>query len=102
MTPVYACVFGLGLAARRGLGGIATVVTALAPRAEPSSGHAHCVAAFVWPHYSIFPQGGVMNLQFAPDWPVRCEFKFIMSLPSLGPRKSATGVAESRFWGNRT
>ena len=44
----------------------------------------------------------MMNLQFAPDWPVSCEFKFIMSLPSLGPRNSATGVAESRFWGNRT
>ena len=101
MTPVYACVFGLGLAARRGPGGIATVVTALAPRAEPASGHAQCVAAFFCPHCSIFPQGGVMNLQFAPDWPVRCEFKFITSLPSLGPRQSAIGVVESRLRGDR-
>ena len=38
-----------------------------------------------------------MNLQFAPDWPVRCEFKFIMSLLSFGPRQSAIGVDESRF-----
>ena len=39
----------------------------------------------------------MMNLQFAPDWPVRCEFKFIMSLLSFGPRQSAIGVDESRF-----
>ena len=43
----------------------------------------------------------MMNLQFAPDWPVRCEFKFIMSLPSLGPRQSAIGVVESRLRGDR-
>ena len=30
----------------------------------------------------------MMNLQFAPDWPVRCEFKFITSLPSLALRQS--------------
>ena len=51
MTPVYACVFGLGLAARRGPGGIATVVTALAPRAEPASDRAHS-ATFLRPSYS--------------------------------------------------
>ena len=38
-----------------------------------------------------------MNLQFAPDWPVRCEFKFIMSLPLFGPRQNAIGVVETRF-----
>ena len=42
----------------------------------------------------------MMNLQFAPDWPVRCEFKFIMSLLSSGPRRSATGVVESRLRAN--